>query len=149
MESSEFLSYFEKVPAILKYFMGVYSIDNIPRSMKILNFFVCNLSKQSERGTHWIGFIKSRKNEIEIFDSLGNNFNLINDNLNFRQNVKILYNETPFQGPQSISCGKFVIMYLIERLSNIQMSYKHLLTDIFKSDFESNEIIVNEFCSDL
>ena len=122
MESSEFISFFEKIPSILKYFLGVFSIDTIPKSMKLLSFFVCNLSKQSERGSHWIGFIKTRPNEIEIFDSLGSNWELINDNLNFKQKVKIFYNETAFQSKDSISCGKFVVTFLIERLSNIQVT---------------------------
>lgn len=121
MESSEFISYFEKVPAILKHFLGVYSIDTIPKRIKLLNFFVCNLSKKTERGSHWIAFIKTRPKEIEIFDSLGSNWDLIYANLNFSENLKILYNETAFQGIDSISCGKFVITFLIERLSNIQV----------------------------
>lgn len=77
METSEFSFYFEKIPFLNNYFLGVYTIDQIPINLKIKSFFVANLDPHFKKGSHWIGFVKLCNKEIEIFDSFGLNLNFL------------------------------------------------------------------------
>ena len=56
---------------ISKTFWGTFSIDNIPLIKNDIFSVIVNLSKQNEKGTHFIA-VSSRKNRIIYFDSLGN-----------------------------------------------------------------------------
>ena len=149
MEGTEFINYFSKVPVMLPYFKGVFSIDTIPKNLKNKSFFVSNLSQHNLPGTHWIGFL-CLKNKLEIFCSLGNTWELILPYLKFKKNFIVYYNETAFQSPDSTKCGKYVIYFLIERHFNIHMSFKDLLEDLFVTDnLNKNDVIVDNFCNDL
>ena len=63
MDGTEFINYFSKVPVMLPYFKGVFSIDTIPKNLKNKSFFVSNLSQHNLPGTHWIGFLCLKKNQ--------------------------------------------------------------------------------------
>ena len=58
MEGFEFQIYFQHVPLILPHFLGVYSIDTMPRRMPVPSFYITNLSKAETAGTHWIAVTK-------------------------------------------------------------------------------------------
>ena len=149
MEGTEFIHYFSKVPVMLPYFKGVFSIDTIPHNLKNKSFFVSNLSQHDSPGTHWIGFL-CLKNKLEIFCSLGNTWELILPFLKFKKKFIVYYNETPFQSPESTKCGKYVIYFLIERHFNINMSLTDLLEDLFVTDdLNKNDLTVEQFCNDL
>jgi hypothetical protein len=145
MLNSDIELYFQKMPCLEKHFMGVYSIDNFPNKMKLRSFFVCNLSKSSEPGSHWISFIKPEPKTIEIFDSLGTKINNLRPYLKFSNNPNIIYNEAPFQTATSSTCGLFAIMFLIERSFNFDLKFNELLAEIFDKNPEINEKIVFDF----
>ena len=73
MQGSEFVEYFEKNPILKKQFKGVFAIDTLPKSLKYRNFCICNTDKSSGNGFHWFCFLRSSKETIECFDSLGIN----------------------------------------------------------------------------
>jgi hypothetical protein len=149
MLSSEFLPYFEKVPCILPHFSGVYSIDTFPKKIKNRSFFICNMSKSSEKGTHWITIVKSEPKVVEIFDSLGAKIDNLGSYLNFQHSPTVLYNEGAFQSSFSTTCGYFAIMFAIERCFNFDLKYKELLAEIFSEKIEINEKRVTDFCQNL
>ena len=76
MEGTEFINYFAKIPVLLPYFIGVFSIDTMPRHLKNQCFFVTNLSQHNLPGTHWIALL-CLHNKLEIFFSLGNTWHII------------------------------------------------------------------------
>jgi len=50
-----------------------------------------------------------------------------------------------FQSEISTSCGKFVLYFIFERLTNLDIPYFELLEEIFKENSSANEKIVEDF----
>lgn len=149
MLGSEFEDYFKKIPTILPHFVGVYSIDTFPKKLKNRTFFITNLSKSNELGTHWITIIKSEPQLIEIFDSLGTKIELLKPYLKFHKKPVVIYNEGAFQLSTSASCGFFAIMFAVERCFNFDLKFKKLLAEIFSPNVEINEKLVKDFVTAL
>lgn len=149
METSEFKLYFEKIPLLLKHFIGVFPIDKLPVKLNKKQFFVANLDPSYKEGSHWICFIRLENTECEIFDSLGVKINTILPYIAFNQRFTFIYNTTPVQSLNSTLCGKFVITFLIERMLNQTMEFNDLLEDIFSSNLSVNDLKVKKFCDDL
>lgn len=145
MDGNEITSFFSKISLIKPHFMGIFSIDTIPKKIKEKSFFICNLSKLKDPGSHWVAFVKSSKNTLEIFDSLSCNIEYILPFLPFKQKYTLLYNESRFQPEESISCGKFVIYFCFHRLVNLDLNFKLLLESIFSSEKQVNESKVTDF----
>ena len=149
MLNSEIVDYFEKVPSLKPYFLGVFSIDNFPKKLNERFCFISNMSKSNEIGTHWISCIKSEKKTIEIFDSLGTKIDILKPFLKFKGNPTILYNDCAFQSVTSNTCGYFAITFLVERSFNLDLKYKEVLAETFNIDSEINETMVVDFCKNL
>ena len=149
MEGSEFQVYFEKLNFLMDRFLGVVSVDTMPTRMPVRSFFVTNLSKASELGTHWLAVVKPSKGNLEIFDSLSFRPNLVLPYLKFREKLSFEYNETQVQSNDSVLCGKFVITFCVERMLNLDLSFQMLLNDIFDLNKENNDKIVTDFCDNL
>lgn len=145
MLSTEFESHFAKWPAVYPHFKGVYSIDNFPKNLSNRNFFITNLSKQNEAGSHWISIIKSEPNLIEIFDSLGTQFDKLKPFLKFRGNPNFIYNDCAFQQQHTATCGYFAITFCIERVMNFDLKFKEILASCFLEDLNKNETFVTNF----
>jgi hypothetical protein len=150
MRGSEFQQYFEKIPIINQQFLKVISIDEIPKDIKNKHFIISNLSPSNEAGSHWITFLRSENDTLEIFNSLGMaSIESIKPYLNFKKRLNIVFNEEKFQGNDSTSCGFFCIYFIVHRLLNLDMSFDHTLEHIFSSDYEINETRVVNFCKNL
>ena len=149
MLNSEIVEYFDNVPCLKPYFLGVFSIDNFPKKLEERFCFISNVSKSNEMGTHWISFIKSDKKTIEIFDSLGTKIDVLKPFLKFKGEPTILYNDCAFQSLTSNTCGYFAITFLIERSFNLDLKYKEVLAETFDKNCEINEKIVLDFCKNL
>jgi hypothetical protein len=149
MLSSEFENYFDKVPCLKKHFEGVFSIDNFPKNIKVRSFFVCNMSKSNDLGTHWISIVKPEPKTIEIFDSLGTKIDILRPYLKFKNNPTIVYNVNAFQTSNSSTCGFFAIFFLVERCFNFDLKFKEVLAEIFDENLEINEKQVVDFCENL
>ena len=150
MKGFEFVNYFQKVPLVKQMFMNVFSIDQIPKVIPLRHFLICNLSESHKPGTHWIVFVKSDKETIEIFNSLGfNDLDSISSYFNFNNKLNIEYNQVQFQSDKTSSCGKFCIYFAVQRILNFDMSYEHLQELIFDTNTEINESTVAMFCNNL
>jgi hypothetical protein len=151
MQSSEFEKYFNCIPILKNHFIGIFSIDTLPKVIKYRQFCICNTDVQSGNGKHWICFVRTNKNSIELFDSLGvdeNKKNLIKNFCKFRIK-ELIFNETQFQANFSDTCGLFVLYFLIERLFNLDISFDDLLEEIFYEDLLRNENQVKDFCDNI
>ncbi len=117
MQGTEFSTYFEKFPELKKHFIGVFSIDTLPKTIKYRTFCICNTDTQNGSGKHWICFVKSNNFSVECFDSLGissEKQNLLQQYCNFKAR-HLNFNITQFQKIDSITCGLFCIYFIIER----------------------------------
>ena len=146
-----FNAFFEKVPIMLPYFRGVYSLDDIPRNIKVREFVVVNLSKKHEPGTHWFCIVRSHFKLYEIFNSLGfSNLTIVTPYIRAGSGADLVFNHRPYQLATTATCGYFVVYFLIHRVLNYDLSFHHLLTDIFDDESNSiNENKVTDFCERL
>ena len=152
MQSSEFEDYFVAYPLLKKHFKGTFSIDTLPKTLKYLDFCVCNTDISTGAGIHWFFIFKSSKNSIEVFDSLGidsNKQQTIENNFKFRGIKSIQFNESIFQNQHSNTCGLFVIYFIWQRMFNLDFSFDDLLEHIFDISPDLNEIKVTKFCEKL
>lgn len=146
----EFDSYFKKVGVVHSCFDNVYSLDEIPRGLKLRKFIIVNLSKKSEIGTHWIVIIRSHKEIYEIFNSLGfDNLDIILPYMQIRTKADIVFNPQQYQSSNSSTCGLFCIYFAINRVLNFDLSFHHLLEHLFDDNIANNEQKVIKFCKNL
>ncbi len=146
----EFSLYFNKISFINNLLMGVFSIDKIPRIIKEKHFLICNLSPSNEPGSHWIAIIRSDRNTLEVFNSLGvSDLDHLKPHFKFPNNFELIFNEQKFQSDTSVNCGYFCIYFIIYRIFNLDMSFEHLLEEIFNVDPNTNETLVTSFCHKL
>jgi hypothetical protein len=152
MQGSEFEQYITKFPFLKKHFLGIYSIDNLPKVIKYRQFCICNTDKSSESGQHWFCFLKNSNYQLECFDSLGITIEKKEKLLkycSFSYVKELKYNETAFQSPDSNTCGLFTIYFLIERMHNLDLTFNELLEEIFDEESARNELRVQEFCHNI
>lgn len=106
----------KKLPQIL-HFQGIYSANTIPDFLISLNHFsiICNLSKQEEKGTHWVTIIY-HNGVLLYLDPLSLNLQLSNDISAFiaKLQVKLIFTlDSPIQNPFSTICGLFCVLFIL------------------------------------
>jgi uncharacterized protein YutD len=151
MQASEFKKYFENFQSIKTHFLGVFSIDTLPKQFKESDFCVCNTSQSNTVGEHWFTVFKLNKNSYEIFDSLGvtqHKLNLYKQNFEISMK-QLTFNVSAVQDKNSISCGYFCIYFLIQRLHNLDLSFDELFSLIFEANLQQNDSSVLQFCNNL
>jgi len=152
MLSSDFAVAFSNLPNIESVFRGVFSADKLPRNLKKCNFAIINTDVSSGPGLHWYAIIRYSSSILEVFDSLGIDTSkraFLNDNINFRGIKEIKFNTTQFQKNDTDSCGKFAIYFIVNRLYNLDHSFKEVLSELFIADLETNEQRVESFYQDI
>ena len=120
-------------------FRGTFSIDKIPM-FKDENFsIIVNLSKENEKGTHFIG-ISSSKDTIIYFDSYGIEYiNLTIEKYLKKYRKRILHSNVQLQHVFSSHCGYFCVSFILCLENNIPL-YKFLKM-FHKKDFYLNDYI--------
>ena len=73
MQGFELEGKINQINSIKNRFRGVYSINTLPKNLRLYDFLFCNEDKAENEGTHWICFVKISKTCVECFDSLGIN----------------------------------------------------------------------------
>jgi hypothetical protein len=119
--------------------------------LKVREFIICNTALSTNVGEHWFVILKTCKNYLEIFDSLGVDENKEHRILSFvNYNVKkVTFNKQQFQSNQSDSCGKFCIFFVVQRLYNLDLKFREFLEEMFHSDLTENEQMIQKFCNTL
>lgn len=149
MQGSEIEEILNHLPSIKNHFVGIFSIDTLPKLLKRRTFLICNTAKHNQLGEHWICICKTDV-KIEIFDSLGINSdrkNLLLKYCKFKNAKDFKVNDTQFQLSSSSTCGLFVIYFSIQRFHNLDLSFSTLLGEIFSKNLTSNEDKVKRFCA--
>ena len=150
MQGFELTKFFDYLPNLKKHYRGIFSIDTLPKSLKLRQFLICNTDSSLGSGLHWFCLIRSSKFTVECFDSLGitpSKKTILQNYCHFRGISELEFNETAFQSTDSTTCGLFSIYFLIHRMHNLDLSFKELLEEIFHDqNTELNEIEVSQFC---
>jgi hypothetical protein len=152
MQGSDFEQYFVKFPFMKQHFLGVFSIDTLPKTIKHRHFCICNTDTSAESGQHWFCFIQNHSAEVECFDSLGINEEKkekLMKYCSFRRTKELKFNITSFQSKDSDTCGLFTIYFLFERMHNLDLTFSDILEDIFDENEVQNELKVKEFCKSI
>ncbi len=102
-----------------------------------------SFSISTGEGKHWFVILRTSKHCIEIFDSLGVCSKYIKQNIPLEAVFE--FNTFPVQCTDSYFCGAFVVYYLIERYSNLDLEFEEFLNDIFCSNCEENQQRVKRF----
>ena len=107
---------------------------------------IVNKSKSDSSVGHWLLIIRTEPDIVELFDSLGCN----GEDLEIlkRYGVKIKFNETRVQGPDSKNCGIFCLYVAFWRLANIDQTFSEALADLFSKNFSNNDKLVLDFLSE-
>lgn len=151
MLSFEFSEKLEKFPHVKKLYDGTYSSDTIPKLIKKDHFVICNTDSSTGPGQHWYCVLKSERNVLECFDSLGIDGAkkiFLKQNFNLNGIEEIEFNITPLQPDDSISCGQFVLFFIIQRLHNKDLNFTDFLNDTFTISKIDNENLVLKFFED-
>ena len=140
---------------INKHFRGVYSIDNIPEPVPN-SFFIINLSKQNEYGTHWTLLFMSRPDKKIIYFICSLNTNPKKYKLLYSIILKTGYRlwtvDRQLQSNRTTSCGAFVIFFawLCSRSFSppeiVKLFFTHHATsELYKNDLLCTTIISTIF----
>lgn len=98
LRGNEFQTYFNKFPHILQSFSGVCAIDELPQNIAIRHFLVFNLSEKHLAGSHWAIILRSSVNQIEVFNSLGqNNVDYLMPYLKFKNLLQLILMKRQFK----------------------------------------------------
>ncbi len=100
-------------------------------------------SVSSGEGKHWFALLRTSQDTYEVFDSLGISLRYIKQNIPFHGVFE--FNTFPVQCSDSYYCGGFVVYYLIERYSNLDIEFEELINDIFGLNCEENQSNVKSF----
>lgn len=148
MNGSDLEEIIKKIDSIKAFFLGVFSINNLPTIIPLKHFLICNFDFDYEPGSHWFCLIRRSKLKIECFDSLG----LTNEKIALLKkycNVELVkyinFNKSSVQHYDTNSCGKFVIFFLVNRLLNYDLSFHAFLNAKFSSHTIINERRIKKF----
>jgi hypothetical protein len=151
MLGSEFEKYFDNFVELKKYFLGVFSIDTLPRRIKSNFFCICNTSPSNCEGEHWFCIVKVERNCLELFDSLGVNYEkelFYKKSLYFPEKY-LTFNITQFQPNSSLNCGYFCLYFLFQRMHNLDLNFDDVLETFFDISETENDKRVVEFCEEI
>ena len=150
MLSDEILEFFATFPQLNRYFLGVFSIDTVPKKISINNFLICNTDTSKGTGIHWFALLRPTKNNLECLDSLGVSLEKqeILRAIKFSGVRKLKFNESQIQPDSSSMCGQFSIYFLFERLHNLDYKFNELVNELFSENLDENQKTVQCFFED-
>lgn len=133
-----------------KYFLDVFPSDHLPSEIqRYPACFVANDDASTDPGSHWVAFYVSGPNEVEFFDSYGNEPSFYAKTLSdFASRFSILtYNPLTLQSNISAVCGQYCIYYLYSRcrgrsLGDILSSF---VTNNVCNDFKVYDFVMKRF----
>lgn len=121
-------------------FKGVFACDSLPSSFSLPAAFVINLSGHTSRGSHWVGLFISKSRSGEYFDSFGfppKQIDIINFIRKHCRNFK--FNDKQIQHVSSNKCGKFVCLFILSMMCNMDF---HDVLSMFSLNLSVNEIVI-------
>ena len=125
-------------------FVGVFSINNLPKYLTKNSCLIFNSDPTSKPGSHWLALFMNSNKEMEFFDSFGLNatfYKLTKKNLPKHYSLKC--NKTQLQDLYSTKCGYFCLYYLYFKVRQYKM--EDICTDFFKNNLKQNDNLVTRF----
>lgn len=120
-------------------FQGVYSIDTLPESPRLL---VCNTDPSHKPGEHWIALHVDSRRRGEYFDSFGRKPpRVIEDYMN-EHCVDWLFNTKQLQSVVSSYCGFYCCYYCVFKCRGVDLT---CIINSFTNDTGFNDSIVRNF----
>jgi hypothetical protein len=143
MNTVQLIKFFKKDKYARKSFCGVLPLDMLPiRKVRRNCSFIINTHNSNQPGEHWFSIYVPKSGPIEYFDSYGQKplnkevYDFIKVN-----GFKYKYNEKEIQGINSISCGKFAILFIYFRTRNYTLNQ---YLKFFTSNKIHNDIFINK-----
>jgi hypothetical protein len=100
-------------------FQGVYSIDTLPETPRLL---VCNTHPSYKPGQHWVAFYVDSRRRGEYFDSFGRISPAIIEHYIDRHCVDWLFNAKQLQSAVSKYCGFYCCFYCVLRCRGVDLT---------------------------
>ena len=129
-------------PKLAPVMLGVYPKDRLPVVNKYPSGMIANTDPHDQPGTHWVAMYFISPWETEFFDSYG----FPPDTYGFGGYIKrgaTLYNNKPFQGLTSDTCGDYCLFYLFHRARNVNMNA--IQAQFKPHDTQWNDSVVADF----
>lgn len=117
MNNIEISRFLKHHPLTKKIFRGVFPCDKLPSnklSPLTSHGLVINTASSKQKGEHWVSVFIAPGGKCEYFDSFGfppKNFEI--DLFLKRHSSHFTWNSRPIQDPLSLTCGLYVIYYLL------------------------------------
>ena len=96
--------------------------------------------------------VKYSSTSLEVFDSLGVDLTkrkFLDENIHLRGIKDIEFNTNQFQKDNTDTCGKFTVYFVVNRLYNLDHSFREILEQLFDENLDTNEERVEAFYQDL
>ena len=124
-------------------FLGVYASDKLPKYIiSKPSCLVVNTHNSSEPGEHWVSIYLDHDENIDFFDSYGNNpekYPQFESFLNKNGKKSINWNDNIIQGKSSVTCGNYSVFFCIHRSKGIPM---HRIANFFSADRSLNDCYI-------
>ena len=121
----------------------VCSIDKLPQSITDYPLsLIINTDESDQPGEHWIAVYIVSPKEAEFFDSYGHEPCYMDDRLcHFLSNYNVLYNSQPFQGPLSVVCGHYCVLFILHRSRGVSFyDILHVLNSVNSDDLVEHNL---------
>lgn len=144
MDSLQIKKILSRDPRTRKYFLDVFPSDKLP--WRILHYpacFVCNVDKSTEPGSHWVAFFLPSPDEVEFFDSYGNEPAFFQGSIaNFSSHFsRVVFNPLTLQSNKTAVCGQYCIFYLYSRCRG--KTLKHILSHFVTENICNDQRVYN------
>lgn len=144
MKGYMFSTLVRSLPILRAHFLGVFSIDTLPRRFPVHKFALVNTARLKSSGKHWLIFYRPSGALWEIFDSLANNESLVKEAL---EDNNFVANRRRVQCQDSSLCGEFCLYFILHRVVNLSETFENVIDSLFEAHIscEANEAAVAEF----
>jgi hypothetical protein len=123
-------------------FMGVYSSDQLPKTINPPKLLVCNTDTSDLPGEHWIAIYIGSDGHGEFMDSFGREPGQpFLDFMNKHSKIW-LYNDKQLQSVISSYCGNYVLFYCFRRSRGMNLN---AIINLFSNDTALNDHLVHKF----
>lgn len=145
MYSSQIDNIVKSDPLMRRFWLGVYSRDNIPQlPAKTTWGLIANTESMANPGQHWIGLYSVCEGSDVIFlDPLAQDINTYGKE--FEQALKdfnVITLDKPIQNDKSVYCAAYCLMFYYYLLRDVSLCS---IVDTFCSETIYNDAIVRDF----
>ena len=122
----------------IKKIRGVFSRDNLPKTIRKEECGIINLDDFSGPGTHWVCWRNMDENVCEYFDSFGLSMTAEVEEYLIKSGKTLFYSPDEIQERLSVLCGYLCLYYLFERQNG-----KSIFEVLHIPEFDLNNQMVN------